>query len=237
MVKVDRHKPGVIDVSKIDVAVSYGGVKPGKYIKAVARTIDATYKKYANTVLADISDAFFDTWRRGGRIIWMGNGGNGANASHAGADMGRRSRLGGMPFVQSLAITDNVESILAQANDEGFDTIFVTQLEGMRIGFDDTIVGLSGSGNSANVLKAIQYANEQKANTVGISGFNGGKLVGLAKIRLVIPCEFLDKVKSNDKHGPTMAGTEDVTMCILHEQFEIMLDRIQEAKRTVFQQQ
>lgn len=224
-----RPRPGTVDVSNITTSPNYSGIKPGDLMKQVARAINETAERYADT-LTQISDAFFDTWRRKGRIIWMGNGGSAANASHAGADMGKRSRVDGMPFVFSLAVTDNVERITAQGNDEGYNSIFVTQLEAMNIGPNDTVVGLSGSGKSSNVLQAIEYANQQGATTVGITGFDGGKLAGLAKISVVIPREDLDTVKTDDKHGPTMAGTEDVTMSILHDQFEVLLDRIIDAK-------
>lgn len=108
-------------------------------------------------------------------IYLMGNGGSGAVASHFVNDLGPNSLVPAVNCFRVISLVDNVESITAIANDSGYDQIFALQLES-RIVEGDVVIGLSVSGQSENVVRAIRYAREQGAYTIGLVGFEGGRL-------------------------------------------------------------
>jgi D-sedoheptulose 7-phosphate isomerase len=137
-----------------------------------------------------------------GRFVFLcGNGGSGANCSHIAEDLakstleradytdGTRKRL------KVLSLTDNAPAILAWANDEGFESIFVEQLKNLGSA-DDMLIALSGSGNSANVLRAIEWANQARLRTWGLTGFDGGKLRDVAQESIHIPLDDMGLVES-----------------------------------------
>lgn len=136
-------------------------------------------------------------------VYFIGNGGSAATASHFANDIQIGTRTTGKPFkVQSL--TDNVAILTAVGNDFGYDFIFVKQLEAL-LNDGDVVVGVSASGNSPNVIKAIEYAHLRKCTSVGLTGFDGGKLKELAQHNLHVP-----SIKG--EYGPV----EDVHMIFDH---------------------
>ncbi|MGA2286546.1 MAG: SIS domain-containing protein, partial [Dehalococcoidia bacterium] len=118
----------------------------------------------------------------------LGNGGSAATASHAATDWlkpNRRDNLGG---VSTASLVDNVALLTAWANDTSFDNVFAAQLESLlRPG--DVVIAVSGSGNSPNVLQAVQAAREAGAVTIGFAGFDGGALGRMVDISVVVPCD------------------------------------------------
>ncbi len=132
-----------------------------------------------------LSDAVYSCYREDGTIFIIGNGGSGSNASHFCEDVGKGS-LRRQDFdddtkkrIRILSLSDNTPYILAWGNDEGFDRIFVEQLKNLaRPG--DLLIAISGSGNSPNILKAVEWAKKHNVKTFGCTGFTGGKLRGLA---------------------------------------------------------
>jgi D-sedoheptulose 7-phosphate isomerase len=118
-----------------------------------------------------------------GRFVFIcGNGGSGANASHLCEDLAKCTLrdFENQRRLKVLSLTDNTAGIMAWANDEGYDRIFVEQLKNLASP-GDLLLALSGSGNSPNVLKAVDWANRHGLTTVGITGFGGGKLKDLAQ--------------------------------------------------------
>ena len=117
-----------------------------------------------------------------GRFVFIcGNGGSGANASHLCEDLAKCTLrdFESQRRLKVLSLTDNTAGIMAWANDEGFDRIFVEQLKNLASP-GDLLLAISGSGNSPNILKAVEWANMNGLTTVGITGFDGGKLKPLA---------------------------------------------------------
>jgi D-sedoheptulose 7-phosphate isomerase len=137
-----------------------------------------------------------------GRFIFLcGNGGSGANCSHIAEDLAK-STLERTDFadlshkrLKVLSLTDNAAAILAWANDEGFETVFVEQLKNLASA-DDMLLAFSGSGNSANVLRATEWANQARVRTWGITGFDGGKLRDIAQESLHVPLDDMGLVES-----------------------------------------
>jgi D-sedoheptulose 7-phosphate isomerase len=137
-----------------------------------------------------------------GRFVFLcGNGGSGANCSHISEDLAK-STLERTDFadlshkrLKVLSLTDNAAAILAWANDEGFETVFVEQLKNLASA-DDMLLAFSGSGNSANVLRATEWANQARVRTWGITGFDGGKLRDIAQESLHVPLDDMGLVES-----------------------------------------
>ncbi|GAB7140728.1 SIS domain-containing protein [Deferribacterales bacterium RsTz2092] len=116
----------------------------------------------------------------GRQIFVMGNGGSAATASHICCDLNKGARVADKKGFKFICLNDNVATVMAYANDVSYDDIFVEQLKNF-FNKGDLVIGISGSGNSKNVLKAIEFANSNDGLTVGLSGYNGGKLKQLAQ--------------------------------------------------------
>jgi D-sedoheptulose 7-phosphate isomerase len=148
-----------------------------------------------------LADAMYRCYETDRMIFLIGNGGSGSNASHFCEDIGKGT-LHRKYFdddrkkrVRILSLTDNTPYILAWGNDEGFDRVFVEQLKNLASA-GDLLIAISGSGNSPNILRAVQWANEHNVNTFGCTGFTGGKLRGLARQGLHVPLDDMGIVES-----------------------------------------
>jgi len=124
--------------------------------------------------------------QRNATIYIMGNGGSASTASHFVNDFNKGlSEHLAQPF-RFVCLNDNVATIMAIANDISYEAIFEFQLRG-KVCADDLVIGISGSGNSPNVLKAIERAKSAGAATIGLTGFDGGKLAKMVDISLHVP--------------------------------------------------
>jgi D-sedoheptulose 7-phosphate isomerase len=134
-------------------------------------------------------DAFVKELERARRqkktVFIMGNGGSAATASHIANDFAKTAYVEGAPRIRALCLADNVSLITAIANDISYDDIFSEQLKALATK-GDLVVLISGSGNSPNVLRAAQYARANKLKTVGLLGFDGGKLKNMVDVLLHI---------------------------------------------------
>jgi D-sedoheptulose 7-phosphate isomerase len=119
------------------------------------------------------------------RVFLFGNGGSAACASHFAEDLakGILKDMNGQKRLRVLSLTDSVPFISALGNDCGYETVFREQLA-TNAEAGDIAIGISGSGNSPNVLKAIEWARQNKLYTVGITGFSGGKLKGMVDLSI-----------------------------------------------------
>ena len=148
-----------------------------------------------------LADAIFECYENRRMVFLCGNGGSGSNASHFCEDLGkgtlRREDFDNdaKPRLRVLSLTDNTPYILAWANDEGFERVFVEQLKNLA-GPGDLLIAISGSGNSANVLRAVEWANGHGLKTFGCTGFSGGKLKSLAQQSLHVPLDDMGMVES-----------------------------------------
>src|SRR6266478_1379397 len=127
-----------------------------------------------------LADAIHVCYQQGRFVFIIGNGGSGSNASHFCEDLGKGT-LRREDFendlkkrLRVLSLTDNTPYILAWGNDEGFDRVFVEQLKNLASA-GDLLIAISGSGNSPNVLRAVDWANRNGLETFGCTGFSGGK--------------------------------------------------------------
>jgi len=141
-------------------------------------------------------------WRAGRTVYCCGNGGSAMNAGHFTADLTKLTAPARGPRLRALALTDSVAAMSAIANDYAYDEVFVEQLRSF-ITPGDVLVAFSTSGASANVLKAVDYANRAGAVTVGITGRQGVKLKALAQHVVVVQSTSVQQI-------------EDATMLVGH---------------------
>jgi D-sedoheptulose 7-phosphate isomerase len=134
-------------------------------------------------------------------VYLIGNGGSGSNCSHFCEDLGkgtiRREDFDNdsKRRLRILSLTDNTPYILAWGNDEGFDRVFVEQLKNLGSP-GDLLIAISGSGNSPNILRAVDWANRHGLKTIGCTGFTGGKLQTLAQHNFHVPIDDMGIVES-----------------------------------------
>jgi len=122
-----------------------------------------------------------------GRTVYIaGNGGSAATAAHVANDFGKATRRSGRRPIRAMCLSDNISWLTALANDEGYDRVFAGQLENFAEAGDVLIV-ISASGNSANLLRAVALAQSLRVFTIGVLGFDGGKLKDLVDEALWLP--------------------------------------------------
>ena len=143
----------------------------------------------------------------GRRIFVMGNGGSAAMASHFACDLGKGTVQQGKPRFKIISLNDNVPLLTAYANDFGYETVFAEPLASLAEP-GDVAMAISSSGNSTNVLRAMDVARERGLTTIGIAGFDGGQLKGKVDVCVTVP--------ANPQHPDSMQIVEDGQWMVLH---------------------
>lgn len=151
--------------------------------------------------LRTMADWLYEAWQGEQFVYIFGNGGSGTTATHMSEDLGKSSlrerdlKDESKKRLKVLSLTDNLGWILAVGNDVGYDQIFVQQL--MNYGrAGDVCLAISGSGNSPNVLNAVDWANRHGLKTFGLTGFGGGKLKQMQQAGLHVPLDDMGMVES-----------------------------------------
>ena len=172
-------------------------LSPTEYLRRCADEFD----KLDTGELVALSDAIYDAWADGRFVFICGNGGSGSNSSHLCEDLGKSSLLpedftnDAAKRLKVLSLTDNTPYILAWGNDEGFERVFVEQLKNFASP-GDVLIAISGSGNSPNILNAVEWANRHDLHTFGVTGYTGGKLRVMARSGLHVPLDDMGMVES-----------------------------------------
>lgn len=133
-------------------------------------------------------------WADGRSVFLFGNGGSAATASHVAVDLVKGLVDGRRPRMKVIALTDNVPLLTAYGNDVSYDRVFAEQLANF-VQPGDVAVAISGSGNSPNVLGAVTVARERGATTIGITGFQGGRLKGMVDQAIVVPSDNMQQIE------------------------------------------
>ena len=136
-------------------------------------------------VIGKIADTLVEAHGRDAQVFVLGNGGSASTASHWACDLGKGTVVDGKRRYRVIGLTDNNALITAWANDASYDDVYVEQLKNLA-NADDVVIGISASGNSENVLRAIRYATDLGATTIGVTGFGGGKLADLVDVPFVV---------------------------------------------------
>ena len=163
-----------------------------------------------------VIDELMHAYEHGKNIFTFGNGGSASLASHFACDLGKGTIIGenGQRF-RVLALTDNIPLMTAWANDSCYDRIFAEQLKNF-VTPGDVVFAISGSGNSPNVLRGLEVARSHGARTIGITGFDGGKMKKLCHLCVILP--------SNN-----MQVIEDFHMSMTHAIFSVIRHRVAES--------
>lgn len=185
-----RHKNVTFDDSTIATYLA----DYAQALSTAIRTVDTDELDRARMLIEEAS-------RKGNRIFAVGNGGSAAIADHLCCDWTKGTHCEGHPTVQSFSLTSNVALYSAIANDYGFEKVFSTQVQFFgKPG--DVLVAISSSGNSENIVAAVEHAHTLGMSTIGLSGFKGGRLKDTAQISLYIPAQNYGVVE--DAHQALM---------------------------------
>jgi D-sedoheptulose 7-phosphate isomerase len=129
-------------------------------------------------------------------VYACGNGGSASIASHMVADMVKGASTDRTPRFKMIGLTDSVATIAAYGNDISYESVFVEPLRNFaRPG--DVLIAISGSGNSPNVLRAVEYANGAGVRTIGLTTAQGGKLKNLAQLPLLVPSGHMGRLEDS----------------------------------------
>jgi D-sedoheptulose 7-phosphate isomerase len=145
----------------------------------------------------DVIHVLMGAWRRGSRVFLLGNGGSAATASHMANDLNKYTIVAGQRRFRALALSDNVPLMTAWGNDTSYERIFVEQM----LNFwepGDVAIGISGSGNSPNVIHALQVARDLGGTTIGFTGQDGGELKRVVDHCVHVPSDKI--VQQEDGH-------------------------------------
>jgi len=160
------------------------------YMESLHRTIDSVDIGMIDSAISLILGAY----ESGSSIYIMGNGGSAATASHLACDYNKGLSLGSDRRFDMICLCDNMASVMAYANDCGYENIFLYQLQG-KLKKGDILVCISGSGNSINVVKAAEYAREHGNAVITMTGYSGGKLKGISDCPIHVPINDMQKVE------------------------------------------
>jgi D-sedoheptulose 7-phosphate isomerase len=152
-----------------------------------------------------------DARARGATVYFIGNGGSAATASHFANDLSIGTKTEDRHF-RIVALTDNVPVLTAIANDFGYEEVFERQLRAV-LDAGDVVVAISASGNSPNLLRAIDFAKKAGATTVGLTAFDGGTLHGMVDVRVHVPTHKGEYGPAEDAH---MVLDHLVTAYLMH---------------------
>ncbi len=142
--------------------------------------------------LQEILALLEETYRQGRRIFIMGNGGSAATASHFALDLAKNTIMPGAPRVKAISLTDHVPLITAWSNDTAYEHIFAEQLANM-IEPGDVVIGISASGNSLNVINALNVAKKSRAATIGLLGAKGGQIKQMVDAYVLAPGQNIEQ--------------------------------------------
>ena len=166
----------------------------------------AAYLAYIGRVISNISldeiKSFVETLltarERGSTVYFIGNGGSASTASHFANDLAIGTKVRDKPF-RAVSLCDNQSIIMAIGNDYGYDQVFSRQLE-ILLRKDDVVVAISASGNSGNLIHAMEFAKKREAITVGLTSFDGGKLRKIVDVSVHVPAEKGEYGPAEDGH-------------------------------------
>lgn len=160
------------------------------------------------------TDQLLRRYEQDRHIFLFGNGGSAALASHFACDLGKGTIVdgNGKKRFRALALTDNLPLVTAWANDSNYDFVFAEQLRNF-VAPMDIAFAISGSGNSANVLRALEVARDAGAFNIGLTGFQGGKMKTLCDVCIVIPSDNMQII-------------EDLHLSVTHAVFSVIRQRL-----------
>ena len=157
--------------------------------------VKKSFPPHLKRQMADLAERIARALQAGRTIYWMGNGGSSTDAMHLAAELvGKLSRP--RRALSSVALTANPATLTAIGNDFGFEEVFARQVEAL-VRRGDVVIGISTSGNSPNVIRALRAARKLHATTVGLTGQTGGKLARAAELVLKVPSRDTQRIQES----------------------------------------
>jgi D-sedoheptulose 7-phosphate isomerase len=149
-----------------------------------------------HAIIQEVAEELLRVRAEARTIFLFGNGGSAALASHFACDLGKGTLVerDAQARLRAVALTDNLALLTAWANDRSFEDVFAEQIKNLVVP-GDVAFAISGSGNSPNVLRALEVARESGACTVGLTGFHGGKMKALCDHCIVVPSENMQIIE------------------------------------------
>ncbi|VBB46858.1 conserved hypothetical protein [uncultured Paludibacter sp.] len=181
--------------------------KINEYFNRLKQTLDLVSKKDISQLMKILVKAKDEDKN----IFIMGNGGSASTASHFCCDFNKGISFGQEKMFKFICLNDNIPTMMAYANDLGYEEIFIGPLKNF-LQKGDLVIGVSGSGNSMNVVKALEYANSIGAFTIGLTGYSGGKVKKICKHNVHIPID-------------DMQITEDLHLVLDHCMMSILCEK------------
>lgn len=155
--------------------------------------------KLPKNEIVEVMETIENVRQKGGTVYTLGNGGSASTAEHLAADLDKTANAGQEKLFRSITLVNNDPLTSAWTNDEGWESVYKGQLED-RITENDALIAFSvhgGSGPwSGNLVKAMQFANDKEAATIGIAGFDGGAFTEVCDTTIVVPIESTPQVES-----------------------------------------
>lgn len=171
-----------------------GAIKPRDYVRAYLERSLGVFSRLADDQVATLIDTLATARTNSRHVFTCGNGGSAATASHFASGLGKDGSWGRDEKFRALSLTDNVAWLTSLANDTDYSQVFVEQLKNFAQP-GDVLVAFSASGNSPNVLRAVEWANEHSLMTVGITGRPGGKLSTMAGQAIIVESEHMGHIE------------------------------------------
>ena len=169
-----------------------------EFIRSSLTESAETKHKILENCSSDIQKAvelLVNAFTNGNKLLLCGNGGSAADAQHLAAEfMIRLSHDLDRPAIPAIALTTDTSNLTAGGNDIGFDNVFARNVEGLG-NEGDILIAISTSGNSGNVVKAVNKAREKGMKVIGLLGGNGGKLSNLVDVAIVIPSDNVQRIQ------------------------------------------
>src|SRR5436305_12885201 len=163
---------------------------PALYKSDLLQAIEAIDIDRVNLAIQVLAQA-----REEGRHIFVcGNGGSASTASHFACDMVKGASFNRAKRFRIMALTDSLPTLTAYSNDVDYDCVFVEQLKNFAQS-GDVLIAISGSGNSPNVLRAVEYARSIGCKTIGLTGRDGGKLGQAAELNIQVPVQHMGRIE------------------------------------------
>ena len=170
--------------------------------------LKAAIDRISRDEINEFLNLLVDALEAGRTVFTLGNGGSAATASHMAVDFNKGLSYGKARRFRFLCLSDNLPTLTAYANDVSYEDVFVEPLRNF-LESGDLVIAISGSGNSRNVIKAVEYANARDAVTVGLTGYDGGRLRKTARYGVHIPIR-------------DMQVTEDLHMVLDHLAYSVL---------------
>jgi D-sedoheptulose 7-phosphate isomerase len=169
-------------------------VSPSDFSRQYKLDLRAAIDSIDEEAVGRVVDILRDARDTGRAIFVCGNGGSAATASHFVCDMVKGASFNRASRFRILALTDSLPTLTAYSNDVGYECVFAEQLKNFAQP-GDVVVAISGSGNSPNVLRAVEYANSIGCRTIALTGRDGGRLGALAGLNLRVPVPHMGRIE------------------------------------------